>query len=125
MVSRLTEWLEQCDTLQTSAVMTDEEIVHSVCYPNEAVPLEDELAGDQSRVEGEIELIDEVPAVDKNLSREEVVEHLENLFSELSVKQWFNDNESLVLANLIRKANEDIFLSKKQGKLTSYYSYRS
>ena len=49
-------------------------------------------------------------------SIEEVVEHLENLFSELSVKPWFNDNESLVLANLIRKANEDIFLSKKTGQ---------
>ena len=125
MIAHLNEWLEQCDTLQSSHIMTDEEIIEYIVKGKEN-PIVDETA-DSAAMENEDEgiefigILKEVPEREKS-SHEELIDHLSWSLEQLSLRKWFDHKDVLAVVSLVERARRDFYNSKtKQTKLTSFF----
>ena len=93
MIAHLNEWLVQCDTLQSSHIITDEDIIEYVVKGKED-PHEDKTA-DLAAVENEVieiaGILEEVPErVRQKSSHKELIHHLSWSLEQLSLRKWFH-----------------------------------
>ena len=128
MIAHLNEWLEQCDTLQSSHIMTDEEIIEYIVEGKEN-PIVDETA-DSAAMDKEDEgiefigILKKVPEreTQKSSHDEELIDHLSWSLEQLSLRKWFDDKDVLAVVSLVERARRDFYNSKtKQTKLTSFF----
>ena len=139
MVAHLNEWLEQCDTLHTSHVMTDDEIIQSVLQPHgeDTLELEDEVQdvgdrlGETGHIGGDgaeitvLGMAEEIPPEPtRKCPADELLKQLDWALNQLSIRDWFSDKDSAVIAALIEKASREGYESKKQTKLTKYFNLK-
>ena len=88
MIAHINEWLEHCDTLQSSFIMTGDEIIEYVVKGKED-PHEDETT-DLAAVENEDEGIEFIGILDH-----------------ISLRKWFDDKDALAFVSLVERARRD------------------
>ena len=128
MIANLNEWLEQCETLQCSHIMTDDEIIEHVLQDKDQEQIEDETQDTPAAEDEDIGvevlgMLEEVPEREtEKSSHEELIHHLSWSLEQLSLRKWFGDKDALAVVSLVERARRDFYNSKtKQTKLTSFF----
>ena len=130
MVAHLNEWLDQCETLTTSHVMTDAEIIQSVMQKEDSTPdseVQDTEADHGSSDITVISVAGEVPDADQVMqSAEQLVDDLTRSFTlnQLSMRRWFSADSAAMMSSLIQRSVREVYAAKRQTKLTKYFKFK-